>query len=154
MALVKHPRVNMPALALSVLALHYAQRDKAVRRLELAGRVPLKQSYMFLPDECYDAYKTAPWPATAPTQRTMCNARALERADSWMSIYVHQRSFRNVSGRGLRHGPDAVAGQLAFSTATAIASENDGAATRWLVGESVFSATRLPARNNNRGDTT
>ena len=70
------------------------------------------------------------------------------------SIRVHQGSFMNASGRGLRHGPDAAAGQLALTTAMTIALEDDGVATRWLVGESVFSNTRLPARNDNRGDTT
>jgi hypothetical protein len=153
-ALVDCTRVNMPTLALSELALRYAQRDKAVLRLDPAGRVPLKQPHMFLPDEYCGAYKTASGSVTAPTQRTMCNARALEREDSWMSVYVHQRSFMNISRRGLRHGPDAAAGQLALTTATAIALEDNGAATRWVVGESVFSNTRLPARNNSRRDTT
>jgi hypothetical protein len=70
------------------------------------------------------------------------------------AIRVHQGSFMNASDRGLRHGPDAAAGQLALTTAMTVALEDDGVATRWLVGESVFSNTRLPARNDNRGDTT
>ena len=70
------------------------------------------------------------------------------------AIRVHQGSFMNASGRGLRNGPDAAAGQLALTTAMTGALEDDEVATRRLVGESVFSNTRLPARNDNRGDTT
>ena len=67
------------------------------------------------------------------------------------AIRVHQG---RASDRGLRHGPDAAAGQLALTTAMTVALEDDGVAMRRLVGEPVFSNTRLPARNDNRGDTT
>jgi Fe-S-cluster containining protein len=155
LALADHLRANTPALAVAELAQRCANLARAEHGLDAAGRVRLKRACVFLQDECCSVYEARPLACRGAnaTDDAQC-ARALEGEDINLSIYVHQANVMKAAARGLNSAADPATGQLALTTAMAIALDDETTATRWLAGEPVFAEARLPAQNNDQGDTT
>ncbi len=79
------------------------------------------------------------------TDATQCEA-ALNGADVQLSLYVHQANVMKAAARGLNHAERPEDGHLELTAALAIALTTPDSAARWMAGEPVFAAARLPRR--------
>lgn len=147
LAIAQTVRARDGAAVADALATRCAALAKEERGLDAGSRVRLKRPCVFLHDErctIYDGRPLACRGANA-TDATQCEA-ALNGADVQLSLYVHQANVMKAAARGLNHAERPEDGHLELTAALAIALATPDAAARWMAGEPVFAAARLPRR--------